>query len=157
MNCDNYQELISASLDGQLSPEETRKLEAHLETCAACREFAQAAGDLCRLSSKEKRELLPTGLERKILRKTSRSEPGLLAQIFRSNYQIPRPVVWLAAAALLFLTVQTLLAPMEQTPAVPPEVAGSPNLAQNEGVRTIHVTAADLVYRQTHDGGGSNQ
>jgi len=157
MNCDDFQEMISAGLDGQLSSEETRTLEAHLETCVACREFAEAAGDLCRLSSTEKGELLPSGLEREILRKTSRTERGLLARIFQNNYQIPRPIVWAAAAALLFLTAHTLLGPAEPKPVRPPEVAGSPNLAQEEGVRTIHVTAADMVYRRSQEGGLSNQ
>ncbi len=157
MKCNDYQELISAGLDDQLSPEETRTLKAHLETCAECREFAETAGDLCRLSSTEKGELLPTGLEREILRKTLRTERGFLARLFRNNYQIPGPIVWAAAAALLFLTVHTLMGPDEQPPAAPPQVAGNPSLAQETEVRTIHVTTADMVYRQSHDGGVSNQ
>ncbi len=157
MKCDNFQELISAGLDGPLSPEDNRKLQAHLETCADCRDFAEAAGDLCRLSSTEKRELIPSGLEREILRKTVKTEPGLLARILRGNYQIPRPVVWAAAAALIFLTLHTLISKDTQRPAAPPEVAGNPNLVQQTEVRQIHVTTADMVYRQTHDGGTSNQ
>ena len=37
MNCDKYLELLSARLDGALSGSEERELEAHLESCPACR------------------------------------------------------------------------------------------------------------------------
>jgi len=36
-NCEQYWELISASLDGALTPEEQRRLEAHLAGCPECR------------------------------------------------------------------------------------------------------------------------
>ena len=35
--CSEYQELISASLDGALTPEEQEKLDAHLSECPDCR------------------------------------------------------------------------------------------------------------------------
>lgn len=37
MNCDKYLELLSARLDGALTGPEERELEAHLESCPACR------------------------------------------------------------------------------------------------------------------------
>lgn len=37
MNCDKYLELLSARLDGELTESEERELEAHLESCPACR------------------------------------------------------------------------------------------------------------------------
>ena len=36
-NCSEYRELISASLDGALTPEEQEKLDAHLSECPDCR------------------------------------------------------------------------------------------------------------------------
>ena len=36
-NCSEYRELISASLDGALTPEEQEKLDAHLSECLDCR------------------------------------------------------------------------------------------------------------------------
>ena len=36
-NCETYLEWISAHLDGQLSDEEERELEEHLDQCPTCR------------------------------------------------------------------------------------------------------------------------
>ena len=42
--CDKYIELISASLDGALSPAEAAELEAHLALCPSCRALARDLG-----------------------------------------------------------------------------------------------------------------
>ena len=42
MNCEEYEILLSARLDGALTPEETARLEAHLAQCPQCRQLAQA-------------------------------------------------------------------------------------------------------------------
>lgn len=44
MNCDKALEAISAELDGALSAEEARELEAHLKTCAECRRLRAELG-----------------------------------------------------------------------------------------------------------------
>ena len=41
MNCEEYEILLSARLDGALTPEETARLEAHLAQCPQCRRLAQ--------------------------------------------------------------------------------------------------------------------
>ena len=38
MNCDRYQELLSAALDGELTDIEQRDLRSHLDECPVCRE-----------------------------------------------------------------------------------------------------------------------
>jgi anti-sigma factor RsiW len=43
MNCENYQDLLSAFIDGSLIPEEHNQVEAHLSACGVC---AEARGDL---------------------------------------------------------------------------------------------------------------
>lgn len=45
-NCEQYWELISASLDGALTPEEQRRLEAHLAGCPACRSLREELSGL---------------------------------------------------------------------------------------------------------------
>jgi anti-sigma factor RsiW len=37
MNCHNTQNLLSAYLDGEVRPDISREMEAHLQACAACR------------------------------------------------------------------------------------------------------------------------
>lgn len=44
MNCDKALEAISAELDGALSAQEARELEAHLKTCAECRRLRAELG-----------------------------------------------------------------------------------------------------------------
>lgn len=41
-NCEYYEELIGAALDGEITAEEGKELRAHLESCEACRSFYEA-------------------------------------------------------------------------------------------------------------------
>lgn len=41
-NCEYYEELVGAALDGEITAEEEKKLRAHLESCEACRNFYEA-------------------------------------------------------------------------------------------------------------------
>ena len=43
MNCENFQDLLSAFIDGSLIPEEYIRVEAHLRDCGVC---AEARRDL---------------------------------------------------------------------------------------------------------------
>ena len=42
MNCNDYLPLLSGHLDGENSPEEEQRLQAHLAQCASCRARLQA-------------------------------------------------------------------------------------------------------------------
>ena len=41
-NCEYYEELIGAAIDGEITAEEDKELRAHLESCGACRSFYEA-------------------------------------------------------------------------------------------------------------------
>lgn len=41
-NCEYYEELIGAALDGEITAEEDKELRAHLESCETCRNFYEA-------------------------------------------------------------------------------------------------------------------
>ena len=41
-NCEYYEELIGAALDGEITAEEEKELRAHLENCETCRDFYEA-------------------------------------------------------------------------------------------------------------------
>ena len=47
-DCDAVGELLSAYLDGELTEGEKNTVEAHLQTCDACRQLAEALGELRR-------------------------------------------------------------------------------------------------------------
>ena len=59
MECRKYQELISAELDGEITPEESAALRAHLEQCETCRRYREALQALSRLTQTE--EAVPEG------------------------------------------------------------------------------------------------
>ena len=50
MNCEQALEAISARLDGALSEEENRELEAHLASCASCRDHNTDLLSLCNIA-----------------------------------------------------------------------------------------------------------
>ncbi len=41
-NCEYYEELIGAAIDGEITAEEDKELRAHLESCEVCRKFYEA-------------------------------------------------------------------------------------------------------------------
>lgn len=41
-NCEYYEELIGAAIDGEITAEEDKELRAHLESCGTCRNFYEA-------------------------------------------------------------------------------------------------------------------
>lgn len=66
MRCDEAQQLISASIDGEVSDASVAKLREHTQACAAC---AGVAADFRRQSQQLKsagREILPTRLESRV-------------------------------------------------------------------------------------------
>ena len=51
MSCNNYKVLISAAVDGELTPAERKLLDGHLAECPGCRDelaLFQGAGRLLR-------------------------------------------------------------------------------------------------------------
>jgi hypothetical protein len=67
MRCDQAQELITARLDNELSSAEQITLDAHLQTCAACRRAMTAEGRLKQQIKAAQREVVaPAALRREI-------------------------------------------------------------------------------------------
>ena len=66
MNCENYTELISAALDGELSYEEELKLDGHLAVCPQCRALMKELSVL-NLALEESAEEVPEGFARRVM------------------------------------------------------------------------------------------
>lgn len=66
MTCEDALALISAKLDGELSPEETEALNAHLEGCPACRQWMEAMAAVDRRVAALE-EPAPEGLKKGVL------------------------------------------------------------------------------------------
>lgn len=107
MNCNDYLPLLSGHLDGENSPEEEQRLQAHLAQCANCR--ARAAGLRTRRPSAAGRHCRPA-------RRADSLHSGSRRQNTAAAVKKPRRAYWgglatgLAAAALV---VFTLLGPLK--------------------------------------------
>ena len=72
-NCDYYEELISRSLDDELSVEERKALAVHLACCPSCSQMRQLMADISGLMEEDMEEL-PGGLHEDIMAAVRRSE-----------------------------------------------------------------------------------
>ena len=108
MNCEQALEAISARLDGALSEEENRELEAHLASCASCRALLKELTEL-----EEGLETLPVEapetLAPSVMRAIRAEKAAQVAPAAKkSQRRGPHITAWLiAAAAALALLLGT--------------------------------------------------
>jgi len=105
MSCVEYRELVAAHVDGRLSPDEQRIVEAHVATCARCRALHQAQVRVkSLLRERPLRPTVPPGLKEHLLARLQASEgtPGERPQWQR------RLLVGALAAGLLLALVPML-------------------------------------------------
>ena len=101
LTCDEALELISASLDGPLAPDESRRLEEHLKLCAPCwalRADLESLHDQLPLLNAP----VPEGLSRRILEQVH-TEPK--AVLLPRRHGLPRRWRQWAASAAAFALV----------------------------------------------------
>jgi anti-sigma factor RsiW len=145
MTCQQFEELVSARLDGELSGDEEKILQAHLEICPACRQLA-ADLDAVRgeLHKGHAAEMSP-GTQRAILKATIagawRTVPGY--------YLIPRRVLWATAAVIILAGVSlvTGVLPIKKKQGVTPPTA-------TPAGQLVVFTEQDIVRSQIIVGGG---
>ncbi len=111
-NCDYYQELVSRSLDDELSVEERKALAVHLASCPSCSQMRQLMADISSFFEEDMEEL-PDGLHEDIMASIRRSEmikrngrAGRAGKTNGSRRKISRPVRnLLATAACMALVI----------------------------------------------------
>jgi predicted anti-sigma-YlaC factor YlaD len=132
MSCEQYQELISADLDAELSAEEEPGLWAHLARCADCRRWRRDQLAMRGEFQRWPEEALPS-----MTAETMRLAPPAK----RKTYHIPRALAWAAMVVLLiqgvFLTSAIVRAPNTAEPVI--------TLSEEETVETIVLTTKDRV------------
>lgn len=104
--CEEYMELISASLDGALSPAEQEKLTAHLASCAECQKLFDDLSALRAAMTQLPPVEVPEGLKGRILDAVAKEAGNVLpfAPVTKKAPPI-RWQRWLASAAVLAVVV----------------------------------------------------
>lgn len=112
MNCDKYLELLSARLDDALSELEERELEAHLESCPACRAAGAQLAALRTAFAGLEDIPAPEGFTQDVMAQIRGSEPSKPVPLFRR----PRfkALAGLAACAVLAAGLYGLVSPPRQ-------------------------------------------
>ena len=101
MNCDSYLELLSARLDGELTEAEERELEAHLESCPACRAAGAQLAALRTAFAGLEDIPAPQDFTQDVMDRIRESEPNKTVPLFRR----PRFKVLAGLAACAVLAV----------------------------------------------------
>ena len=99
--CAEYQELISAMLDGELTAEETAEVEAHVAVCGECKAMYEAFAAVSGMEAAE----VPDTLHEAVMTKVTAAQKAFKTQ---NNLVRLRPI--LTTAACLVVIVGTLFA-----------------------------------------------
>jgi len=145
MNCEQYRELISARLDGEIENRELAALEAHLKQCETCTAFSRQLDQLHALVVESQPTPMPDEVVETIMAKTY-CRPGRWRRLVSGHYRIPRPVAWAVAVALLMLAVDAVRSPNVFDQTGPAE--GGPVMT-TPAVQRIVLTESDVVRTYT--------
>jgi hypothetical protein len=134
MTCENASELINAYIDGLLSDEDRKSLEAHIASCSSCRvkldELTKTVGLVKNLNS----VVAPPWFSRQVMNKLNaeaEKDRSLLRKLFLPLY-IKLPVQAIAAVAIAFLMIHIYQ-------VAEPEI--SPNLYTQQNLGEVSQTA----------------
>jgi anti-sigma factor RsiW len=109
MNCEEYQETLSAFLDGNSSEQEAANAFRHLAECENCRRFLKLAVELQHGLRAMPVPTIPVKIDRRIMRIPTRERarqrawPEKFVSLFRHRFNVPVPAF--AGGVCLFLSV----------------------------------------------------
>ena len=130
--CEEYQELVSAYVDGEASDEETTDIFFHLGPCRECRTFMtsvlrlQSALQADEPAPARRHPLLPVNV--------ARAQP---APVWKRNFSVPYPVAAAAIVLMLISGSQFFVHRIQ-----PPEIV---NRTQTEYVFVTSLPSVDVV------------
>lgn len=108
MGCEEYTPLISARLDGELTPEEAARLDAHLAECPQCRILVRELKELKEILAQSEPVEVPEVLSKGVMER-------IRAQRMAQRWSMVRRIGGLAAALVLCAGLYPMLRAM--TPA----------------------------------------
>lgn len=126
MKCLDWKEKISAYIDGEASPEETRLVEEHLEACASCRALERRMRAMGNCVDRIETDVSPDFREKLFARMEAEELLPRRRSLF--VYSLRWAAVPLAAAAAF--AVFTLITPEKRQDAVAPQ-GELPRVAQS--------------------------
>ncbi len=109
MNCESYQETLSAFLDGNSSEAEAANAFRHLAECDACRRFLRVAVEVQHGLRAMLPPDIPANVDRRIMRIPFRERsqrerwPARLASLLRHRFDVPVPALAGGVGLLLFV------------------------------------------------------
>ena len=127
-DCERFEAMISALLDGELSAEEESELRAHMAECAECAamyEAFSAVGDALRADAAEVPDTLHDGIMAKV---------AMAEKAKKTQNKIVRLRPMLTAAACLVVLVGTILALKNNNVRMRADSA-APETAEAEGAK----------------------
>lgn len=142
MDCEKYLELLSARLDGVLTGEEERALEAHLAVCPECRALADHLAQLRDgFSGLEEREA-PEGFAQEVMERIRAEEPKKVIPLFKRPQL--RALAGLAACLVLAVGLYGASRPrhLDKTEKIDMAVRGFSRGAQVESEEFPQVNAS---------------
>ena len=149
MNCEYYKELISASLDGELSGNEVESLYTHLAECRSCSILLADLREQHQILLTREKATLPSEIEDSILAGTTDRPDlaGWFARLFSGSYAIPKPVAWAVGLTLAVLIVISLPRPVSFDSINP---VGSLAQFPNGKIQKVVFTDKDIVTTRTY-------
>jgi anti-sigma factor RsiW len=151
MSCEKFEEMISVSLDGELTAQETDQLHWHLSTCQACREFLSSMQQIKDLFKLQPDQVLSDEFDQKFfarlteLRSERRKETKAIPW-WKVKFVIPAPVAYAVILAFLFLMglIFYKKAPVEIAPSE--QYYSEKQVVEvSQKIRKVKITKDDII------------
>lgn len=104
MGCNNYINLLSPYIDNTLSNREKFELEAHLNTCASCKEELNIQKNIRQLLLKQNNLTIPNELHDKIMQSIINEDRSKKKQLFTYNRKYMQALTTMAACFLFIIS-----------------------------------------------------
>jgi anti-sigma factor RsiW len=145
MSCEEYKEMISVRLDGELSRDDDIILDNHLKSCSECRQFADELESFIQLNQSIEQSKMPTHTEREIIAKTinSNAKKKSLLNYLGGNYRIPRGLVWVGMLVII-VSAGNIFFRKSRTSLKTPQITIQP-VRFEATVQKVKMSEADIV------------
>ena len=133
MRCEDVRDQLSAFLDGELSPSKAGQIQAHFDSCPACRAEAELLERTIRTVKELPAVEAPSGLREGVLAsiKAEGSEGEAAAR------PAPWRALWPAAAAIIIAVLIALLASERRSARAPDEAATAAESLRRRSVAAV--------------------